>query len=409
MPRICYSRIIAVVYRVSFLRKYFVGVILLSAGVVTVSISSIFIIQNATAQSFGSGACSYHGGVNCYAGADLDGSVVCNDGWRDSKVWYSDVIECSDTCMKGYMQEYTDTILKCLQERTTTDSRLLQQRNALVNARFNGVYQLNAEQLSYLTQEQLNAVNAHDAAKILTLLSSVVAELQANSRTCDQLTSIKSAFCLDLLPPSDPEQLCKKDYGPYSYFSLGLCYCLPGYVFDSNSVQCSPTEKNRSDVIYQPSQQLNFVEEQIEKQEAIDLMLVTKLKGRILLQVENHGEAWYLDPVSGKRYYMKDGSAAYQMMRSFGGGIADADLNQIPLVNTTEGIINATSICASNSLANRMKGKILLQVQQRGEAWYVYPKNCRRIYMKDGDATYQIMRYLGLGITNADLAKMPSN
>lgn len=35
-----------------------------------------------------SGACSGHGGVNCAAGPDSDGSVICNDGWRDSSVQY---------------------------------------------------------------------------------------------------------------------------------------------------------------------------------------------------------------------------------------------------------------------------------------------------------------------------------
>jgi len=36
-------------------------------------------IANAT-----SGECSWHGGVNCAAGADWDGSAICNDGWKDS-------------------------------------------------------------------------------------------------------------------------------------------------------------------------------------------------------------------------------------------------------------------------------------------------------------------------------------
>ncbi|MBF0291968.1 MAG: fibronectin type III domain-containing protein, partial [Nitrospinae bacterium] len=37
----------------------------------------------------GQGACSDHGGVNCSAGQDSDGSVICNDGWLDSTVQYS--------------------------------------------------------------------------------------------------------------------------------------------------------------------------------------------------------------------------------------------------------------------------------------------------------------------------------
>ncbi len=54
--------------------------------------------------------------------------------------------------------------------------------------------------------------------------------------------------------------------------------------------------------------------------------LLQRVRGYILLQVESRGEAWYVHPVSGKRYYMRDGATAYQMMRSFGLGITNADL-----------------------------------------------------------------------------------
>lgn len=41
-----------------------------------------------------SGACSGHGGVSCGAGSDSDGSVICNDGWRNSSVSYSSMVMC---------------------------------------------------------------------------------------------------------------------------------------------------------------------------------------------------------------------------------------------------------------------------------------------------------------------------
>lgn len=63
----------------------------------------------------------------------------------------------------------------------------------------------------------------------------------------------------------------------------------------------------------------------------IDQKLVNKFKGRILLQVQGRGEAWYLNPVDGKRYYLKDGAAAYEMMRKFGQGISNSDLEKIPV------------------------------------------------------------------------------
>lgn len=137
-----------------------------------------------------------------------------------------------------------------------------------------------------------------------------------------------------------------------------------------------------------------------------DDALADRLHGRILLQVDQHGEAWYVKPDDSRRYYMRDGNTAYSMMRYFGLGITDADLNQIPTVESPEEMNASTSVCNSNAIANRVKGEILLQVEQHGEAWYVDPEKCRRIYLKDGDAAYQIMRYLGLGITDADLEKL---
>lgn len=43
----------------------------------------------------GSGACSGHGGVACSMGPDSDGSVICNDGYRDSSVQYDDCEKCT--------------------------------------------------------------------------------------------------------------------------------------------------------------------------------------------------------------------------------------------------------------------------------------------------------------------------
>ncbi len=40
------------------------------------------------------GCCSGHDGVNCKAGADVDGSVICSDGWRNSSCLYSEIDKC---------------------------------------------------------------------------------------------------------------------------------------------------------------------------------------------------------------------------------------------------------------------------------------------------------------------------
>jgi len=137
--------------------------------------------------------------------------------------------------------------------------------------------------------------------------------------------------------------------------------------------------------------------DEINNNANIDYTFANKLKGYILLQVESVGEAWYVNPADGKRYYMKDGVAAYQMMRQFGLGITNANLSKLP----QEGEVKAFP-----TALNHVKGKILLQVESHGEAWYVNPKTGLRYYMKDGEAAYNLMRYYSLGITNSDLEKI---
>ena len=182
----------------------------------------------------------------------------------------------------------------------------------------------------------------------------------------------------------------------------------------------------------------------------LDTNLAKRLAGKILLQVQDHGEAWYVDLISLKRFYLADGARAYGALRRFGLGITNKDLAKIPVgiekrfldtdtdgdgladkleeglgtdknkVDTdgdgvndyTEVITNQTNplgagkLVYDNKLIGRLKGRIVLQIESRGEAWYVNPADGKRYYMKDGDAAYQIMRFLSLGITNENLRKI---
>ena len=174
-----------------------------------------------------------------------------------------------------------------------------------------------------------------------------------------------------------------------------------------------------------------------------------RLAGYILLQVEDKGQAWYVNPKDTKRYYLADGAAAYKIMRQSGVGISDADLKKIPIGvdsrfsgkdsdgdllpdglevaigsnpndsdSDNDGYLDGEELRSgynpngSGSLsydlnfAAKQKGKILLQVEKNGEAWYVNPKDGKRYYLGDGDLAFQIMRYLSLGISNQDLNKI---
>jgi len=185
------------------------------------------------------------------------------------------------------------------------------------------------------------------------------------------------------------------------------------------------------------------------KKNNLGTSLSKKLKGYILLQTESRGEAWYVDMKEKRRYYMKDGYSAHNIMRKMGLGISNADLAAIPIgqnknfVTTdsdNDGLSDKTEEALktdplnpdsdndgysdgleiqggynplgtgklnwNQSRGDKLKGQILLQVESRGEAWYVNPKDGKRYYMQDGNSAYQIMRFLSLGITNANLEKI---
>lgn len=120
-------------------------------------------------------------------------------------------------------------------------------------------------------------------------------------------------------------------------------------------------------------------------------LAATNLNGRILLQVQEHGEAWYVNPLNAKRYYLGRPQDAFNLMRSLGLGVSDANIGSYQL----------------SQAPSRLAGRILLQVQDKGQAFYVNPQNLKLYYLGRPQDAFSVMRQLGLGISNIDLAKIP--
>jgi hypothetical protein len=53
-----------------------------------------------------------------------------------------------------------------------------------------------------------------------------------------------------------------------------------------------------------------------------------------------------------------------------------------------------------------LSGKILIQAQEEGQAWYVYPINNRRYFLGRPQEAFEIMRNQGLGITKDNLEEI---
>lgn len=187
----------------------------------------------------------------------------------------------------------------------------------------------------------------------------------------------------------------------------------------------------------------------LSKSAVVDTSLTKKLAGRILLQVESRGEAWYVNPANFKRYYLGRPADAFAVMKGLSIGVSNKNLNRIkPNVDLVQGKDSDSDglpddlekglgtdpyradsdedgysdleeakigynyqgggrLPVSSTFSSKQQGKILLQVEGNGEAWYINPLNSQRYYLNRPADAYGIMRELGLGITNADLNKIP--
>lgn len=123
----------------------------------------------------------------------------------------------------------------------------------------------------------------------------------------------------------------------------------------------------------------------------IRVQAASNLNGRILLQVQDRGQAWYVNPLDSKRYYLGRPEDAFIVMRSFALGVSNVDFEKI-----------------SKQAPLGLAGRILLKVQDQGRAYYVEPRQLKLYYLGRPSDAFNIMRSLGLGITNSDLAKIPS-
>lgn len=115
------------------------------------------------------------------------------------------------------------------------------------------------------------------------------------------------------------------------------------------------------------------------------------LAGRILLEVEQNGEAWYVNPQDNQRYFLNRPSDALNIMRDLNLGISNKDFDSFNGIAPT-----------------RLSGYILLKTEDYGKAYYVNPVSLEMVYLGRPADAFKIMKEIGLGITDTDLNLIPT-
>ena len=184
------------------------------------------------------------------------------------------------------------------------------------------------------------------------------------------------------------------------------------------------------------------------KAKVVGSALSDRLEGMIVIKVEDAGKAYYINPVTRLKKYLGRPADAFTVMREQGIGISNANIARIPAgMSALSGVdtdndglsdifedaigtnkqavdtdkdgysdqeeisqgynpLGSGELILDNNFSKQQAGKIFLQVENKGEAWYINPSDSKRYFLGRPADAFQVMRELGLGISNEDFEKL---
>jgi hypothetical protein len=120
--------------------------------------------------------------------------------------------------------------------------------------------------------------------------------------------------------------------------------------------------------------------------------LPAEMSGRILLQTNENGEAWYVNPANNRRQFLGDPSSAFNTMSNLAVGISESDFGAV------EGRARAD-----------LSGRFLIRSEGDGELYYINPATLEPNYIGSPTDALELMSSRGIGISSADLQRIPTN
>ncbi|MCK5416495.1 hypothetical protein KAI92_03650 [Candidatus Parcubacteria bacterium] len=108
-----------------------------------------------------------------------------------------------------------------------------------------------------------------------------------------------------------------------------------------------------------------------------------KVAGLVLLQVEDLGQLWYVNPKNLEKYYLKNNEDVFRLIKHTGLGVA-----------------NKTFESFNGFAPKRLAGVILLKVEEHGEAYYVNPRTLSIQFLGNQNNFFHTFANISIGATN---------
>ncbi len=113
------------------------------------------------------------------------------------------------------------------------------------------------------------------------------------------------------------------------------------------------------------------------------------LRGRFLIQVEDRGQAWYVNPSDNRRYLLAKGGAAVKTLGILGLGVSNKDWAVFQKMSP-----------------RRLAGRVLLKVEDKGQAYYLSPRDFKLYPLTSELSVLSLVKSQGLGVTNKNLSNL---
>ena len=126
--------------------------------------------------------------------------------------------------------------------------------------------------------------------------------------------------------------------------------------------------------------------------QTLDLGLAEKLKGKILLQVESNGEAWYVDPIDLKRYYLGSPKNTFTLVK-----------NKSKLLSGEE-IFDY--LFFKRVFPKELAGRFVTNEDEIKEHYYILPESLLAIEIRSPNEAFRLLKDQGLGVSNIKLRQI---